>query len=474
MATAFDLSVVRGDKPLHLQIADQIQEKILSGGLGVGSRLPTVRKLADSAGVSRVTALQAYEALQVRGLIASRVGSGTFVAAPNTAEMGRGRLKQFQPCSVTTDFSASARSSGITNLAIGDADDRNFQTDEFAAGMLRSRNGEEFSVGPYGNGALLSAFASYYQSFGIQASPDRLMVAGGGIATNAALAMSIDTKGAKVVLQDPAFPHASDYFESFDLQTIGVPTVGGDLDTQRFQDEVKKGGVKAAFLFLTVNQCTGETASVRNKRQVLEIAERHGVAIFEDVSAFWSYDGVRLPNLRELADGASVDVVAFDCMTKTLGRTVPVSCVFADGSLRERVAVRSLGLGSSPPSLMQHAMRAYVEGRSFAAHVSRAAPRHLARRNATLRALRERMPEGCSWTDPKVGHSLWLRFPDGVEEARLYEDALSASVAVAPGSSAMVPHRPASAVRISYGGSSVDEIASAVARLAKVVEAQLS
>jgi DNA-binding transcriptional MocR family regulator len=46
-------------------------------------------------------------------------------------------------------------------------------------------------------------------------------------------------------------------------------------------------------------------------------------------------------------------------------------------------------------------------------------------------------------------------------------------VAVAPGGSAMVPRRPASAVRISYGGSSVDEIASAVARLAKVVESHI-
>jgi DNA-binding transcriptional MocR family regulator len=388
--------------------------------------------------------------------------------------MGRGRLRKFQPCSVTSDFSASARSSGITNLAIGDADDRNFQADEFAAGMLRSRNGSGPTTGPYGDGPLLTALANYYQSFGIQASPDRMVLTGGGIATNAALAMAIGAKGARVVLQDPAFPHAADYFESFNLQVIGVPTLKGDLDTQRFEDEAKTGRVKAAFLFLTVNQCTGETASVRNKREVLEIAERYGVAIFEDVSAFWTYDGVRLPNMRELADGTSIDVVAFDCMTKTLGRTVPVSCVFADGRLREQITIRSLGLGSSPPSLMQHALRVFVESRSLATHVSRAAPRHQARRNATIQALREKIPAGCSWTEPKVGHSVWLRFPTDVDESRLYEDALSASVAVAPGISAMVPRRPASAVRISYGGSSVDEIASAIARLAKVVEAQLS
>src|SRR5690349_13642677 len=140
MSLGLELLVVRGDKPLHLQIADQIQEKILSGGLTVGSRLPTIRALAAAAGVSRVTALQAYEALQTRGLIAARVGSGTFVAAPKGHSNGRGRLSAFKPCSVTSDFSASARASGIINLAIADADERAFHSDDFVAGILRSRS----------------------------------------------------------------------------------------------------------------------------------------------------------------------------------------------------------------------------------------------------------------------------------------------------------------------------------------------
>ena len=475
MTGGLELLVVRGDKPLHLQIADQIQERILSGTLTVGNRLPTVRHLATSAGVSRVTALQAYEALQVRGLIESRVGSGTYVAPPQNRESGRGRLKAFKPCSVTSDFSASARASGITNFAIGDADERLFHADEFAAGMLRARTVNGEACGPYGDGALLTSFASYYRGFGIRAEPESLVVTGGGIATNAALAMTLGAKGAKVVLQDPAFPHAFDYFQSFNLEVIGVPTVKGDLDIQRFEDELKKGDVSAAFLFLTVNQCTGESASLRNKRDVLALCERFGVNVFEDGSAFWTVGPKgRTPSLWELSEGMSTGVVSFDCMTKTLGRSVPISCVFTSKRIKDPMTIRAMGLGSSPPSMMQHALRAFIESRSMASHISRSFVRHTTRRQTLLSTLREHTPHGCSWTEPSVGHSVWITLPPHIDESKLYEESLAAGVAVAPGIAASVPRRPVAAVRRSYGASSVDEISSGIARFAKVVERQAS
>jgi GntR family transcriptional regulator of abcA and norABC len=470
MNGGLELLVVRGDKPLHLQIADQIQERILSGSLSVGSRLPTVRSLAATAGVSRVTALQAYEALQVRGLIESRVGSGTYVAPPQTREGGRGRLRAFKPCSVSSDFSASARASGITNFAIGDADERLFHADEFAAGMLRARAVSGETNGAYGDGALLTALASYYRGFGIRAEPESLVVTGGGIATNAALAMTLGAKGAKVVLQDPAFPHAFDYFQSFNLDVVGVPTVKGDLDVQRFEDELRKGEVRAAFLFLTVNQCTGESASLRNKRDVLALCEKYGVHVFEDASAFWTVGPKgRTPNLWELSDGMTTGVVSFDCMTKTLGRSVPISCAFTNGRIKDSLTVRAMGLGSSPPSMMQHALRAFIESRAMASHISRSFVRHTTRRQAVLSALREHAPLGCSWTEPSVGHSIWITLPPHIDETQLYEKALAAGVAVAPGIAASVPRRPVAAVRLSYGASSVDEITSGIARFSRVV-----
>ena len=67
--------------PLYMQIKKGIQEKILSGRLRAGERLPASRDLARRLGVNRTTVTNAYEELSADGLLDSHVGQGTFVAA---------------------------------------------------------------------------------------------------------------------------------------------------------------------------------------------------------------------------------------------------------------------------------------------------------------------------------------------------------------------------------------------------------
>src|SRR5688572_18293050 len=65
--------------PLQLQIYESVRRAILDGVLTPGARLPSSRELADDLGVSRLTAVLAFEHLAAEGYITSRVGAGTFV-----------------------------------------------------------------------------------------------------------------------------------------------------------------------------------------------------------------------------------------------------------------------------------------------------------------------------------------------------------------------------------------------------------
>jgi GntR family transcriptional regulator, transcriptional repressor for pyruvate dehydrogenase complex len=63
------------------EIARCLSEKIGSGALAPGDRLPTEAALAESFGVSRNVVREAIARLRYDGLIKTRQGSGTFVAA---------------------------------------------------------------------------------------------------------------------------------------------------------------------------------------------------------------------------------------------------------------------------------------------------------------------------------------------------------------------------------------------------------
>ncbi|GAA1209755.1 GntR family transcriptional regulator [Rhodoglobus aureus] len=62
------------------EIYEQFRGMIVSGHVGSGERLPTVRQVANDLGVANGTAAKAYKMLEADGLVVSRTGAGTRVS----------------------------------------------------------------------------------------------------------------------------------------------------------------------------------------------------------------------------------------------------------------------------------------------------------------------------------------------------------------------------------------------------------
>lgn len=68
------------NKPIYLQICDNICEQILSGGLAPESRILSVREYGASIGVNPNTVARSYEKLTDAGIIYNKRGIGYFIA----------------------------------------------------------------------------------------------------------------------------------------------------------------------------------------------------------------------------------------------------------------------------------------------------------------------------------------------------------------------------------------------------------
>ncbi len=66
--------------PLYVQIADDLLDRIESGELRPGDRLPAERKLSEQLNVNRMTVRRAFNLLETQGLLERRQGSGTYLA----------------------------------------------------------------------------------------------------------------------------------------------------------------------------------------------------------------------------------------------------------------------------------------------------------------------------------------------------------------------------------------------------------
>jgi GntR family transcriptional regulator len=78
-AVNFTLDTING-APIYRQIIQQIEYAILSGRMQPGDRLPTIRSLAVELKTNPNTIAKAYNELEIRGVLETQVGSGTYIS----------------------------------------------------------------------------------------------------------------------------------------------------------------------------------------------------------------------------------------------------------------------------------------------------------------------------------------------------------------------------------------------------------
>ena len=81
----------RDSRPIYEQIKDGLKKLIVTGGLAVDEKLPSVRALATQLSINPNTIQRAYNELEGEGYIYSVPGKGSFAAACAGADGGRRR-----------------------------------------------------------------------------------------------------------------------------------------------------------------------------------------------------------------------------------------------------------------------------------------------------------------------------------------------------------------------------------------------
>ncbi len=73
--------VFDANKPIYLQIVDDICDKILAGAIEPDTRIPSVREYGAQMGVNPNTIVRSYEKLTTDGIIYNKRGIGYFVCS---------------------------------------------------------------------------------------------------------------------------------------------------------------------------------------------------------------------------------------------------------------------------------------------------------------------------------------------------------------------------------------------------------
>ena len=100
--------------PVYAQLCEQLQAAVARGSLRRGEQLPSVRDVAAQLGINPNTVNRAYAELEREGVVETRRGRGTFVAA----QRGRGAALMPRLAEIARLFVARARAMGYDGAQI--------------------------------------------------------------------------------------------------------------------------------------------------------------------------------------------------------------------------------------------------------------------------------------------------------------------------------------------------------------------
>jgi len=110
-AFAFSLDLATG-VPAYRQIIDQILGAIAAGSLRGGDQLPTVRQAAVDLSINPNTVVRAYRELEIRGVLSTQQGIGTFITRTPVQPDEAARQRQLDQ--LVSDVLARAGAVGVS------------------------------------------------------------------------------------------------------------------------------------------------------------------------------------------------------------------------------------------------------------------------------------------------------------------------------------------------------------------------
>jgi DNA-binding transcriptional MocR family regulator len=430
---------------LYQQIVEQIIEEIRSQQLPPGARLPTIRQLAKTLGVTRVTVQNAYDELQSTGWVEATVGRGTFVSRhPPIVRRGPGvtaNWGQLMTADAVIDdllqiHRLQAEEHGsIPSLALASPDPRLFPVDALWHTMqsLQEEGRALLCYGsPQGDLKLRFALAASLAKRGLTVLPEELIVTNGLTQGLALVTQTLTRPGDRVLVEEPTYLGFLNLLRAYHLEPLGVPLdqAGPCLDTlERLAVQYRP---RFFYTIATYQNPTGLCISVERRRALLDWAERHGIVLIEDdIYGRLSYNGA--PPAPIKAQDRNDVVIYLTSESKVLFPGLRIGTIVAPRPLRERLLALRRATDLCGSQFMQRLLAGFLENRGEQQHLRRVLPIYRRRRDTMLAALRQFMPNGVSWTEPAGGFCIWLTLPNVPALHDLQQAALRRGVAIAPG-----------------------------------------
>lgn len=267
----WDLKIIDTDKSLYIAIADAIERDIRLGILKAGEKLPTQRELARIVGVNLTTVTRAYNEAEKRGLIASTVGSGTYVSS----DLG------FHSSLVNTEKDDKKLIELGLVLPLYDMEP---DLSPVIEKVLHKNNLSEFTsyTPPQGLYRHRLAGSEWIKRFGINAEPANVIITAGAQHALNCIFSSVFQPGDRIAVDCLTYPGVKTSAKLCGIHLEAVDMDDEGMTPQGLAAVCNRHGVKGIYTVSTMQNPTNAVMSDKRRASIAEIIRQNHLILIED------------------------------------------------------------------------------------------------------------------------------------------------------------------------------------------------
>lgn len=428
----------------YVALADEIQDNILAGVFTPGEKLPSLRKLHHTLGLSISTVHQAYIELEKRGRVEAREKSGFFVRAMDQGLLDRPSpvKKVSQPSRVKVNELAESIISDLqdeTMLQLGAAiPEHDLMPLKQLSRILKSIPACDLQgyFSNYdlcsGNLELREELSKRMLGLACAVTADDIVTTNGCLEAVSLSLRAVADPGDTILVESPVFHCFLQLIEDLNLYVIEIPGCPENgIDPVTFEKALTKNSIKACLFNSNYQNPLGSVMPRANKARILKIAENNHIPIIEDDLYGDLHHGKTRPSTFKSMDKKGM-VLYCSSFSKSLspglrtGWTLP-------GKFKEQVIRMKLNTSLSNPAINHSVTAKFIKTGGYDRHLRQLRNRLKNQVSAMMIAVSKYFPSDTKVTFPKGGLFIWVVLSPNTDTMKVYKKAYKEKISILPG-----------------------------------------
>lgn len=454
-----EFSIDKGNSmPIYIQIYNFFRDRIMSGAIPMGARLPSQQSLAEQFGVNRSTIVSAYDMLASDDLVRSNGKGGTRVIN-NAVSLNAPPPPNWSAYIHGGSYYANKSTVQLINTNEQRKDIYALTRPELSEDLLLPELVDEMKKGipldpsslgyedPHGIPALREALCSYYSNCGVRVAPDQILIVSGALQALYLLSVGILYKGSSILTESSSYIYSVNVFQSAGMRLFGIPTDAGGMIPEQLTAQYSHAKASLLYTIPNFNNPTGILTSESRKKTIYGICQEKNLPIIEDDTYRELYFTPERPTPLKALDNNELVLLVGSC-SKVLFPGFRLGWIIGHKEVIDRLAdIKAqvdLGTGTVPQLYLADLINKGI----YEKHLEYTREALRKKRDHAARLLESEFSGLCEFTIPKGGVNFWLKLPKGVSASRLFTRALKARVLFCPGY--IYSSKGSSYIRISF------------------------